>query len=153
MRSYFRRSTTNVTTAVVGDVEARVLEHVVGFLTMDVKAAFNKIQKKNLIQAAPSMLANTPGHYGYFVHDRNGQRRLCLRERSPRAAILYGLPQGFPVSPILFLPFMASLLQNTEDFGYIDDCGFLCNAPSLEACRTSLAVSSVRLGHKQQRHL
>ncbi len=53
-----------------------------------------------------------------------------------------GLPQGSPVSPILFLLYIAPLVRLTKGrFGYADDAAFLVTAYTLEGCHRALKTT------------
>jgi hypothetical protein len=53
--------------------------------------------------------------------------------------IVCELPQGSPVSPILFLLYIEPLLKDSRShFGYADDAAFFSSDNSLEKCQAKL---------------
>jgi hypothetical protein len=63
---------------------------------------------------------------------------------SPLTSIYYGLPQGSPVSPILFMLYLVPLfylgILQTR-FGYADNVALLVTSPSLVTNSTALSES------------
>ncbi|KAI1005706.1 hypothetical protein K3495_g2518 [Podosphaera aphanis] len=67
-----------------------------------------------------------------FLSNRRVQVRYQNGVRSPKK-LEYGVPQGFPISPLLFLLYMVELLRSGNPrarFGYADDIGILGIGPT-----------------------
>lgn len=138
-----KRSATDLTTALVCDIQqAWKQKRVAGMVTLDVKGAFDSILGGRLLvrlreQGWPEELVRWTRS---FCSDRAARIRLD-GETSDSFPILCGLPQGSPISPILFLLFMAPALElgaGAGHFGYADDINLLRSAQTLEACRETL---------------
>ncbi|POS83027.1 hypothetical protein EPUL_003304 [Erysiphe pulchra] len=118
------RSAVNLTTALVCDVKkAWENKNVVGIVTTDVKGAFDGILRNRLCyrlrsQGWPERIVKWVSS---FMSDRSAH--ICLdQSKTESLPILCGLPQGSPVSPILFLLYVEPLLRLSRGrFGYADD--------------------------------
>lgn len=132
------RSSVDLTTCLTHDVETALNQ---GFccslLTLDVKGAFDAILPGRLVHRLRSQ--GWPEHIvrwvGSFATDRSVRIRLD-GETGPDTPIQCGLPQGSPVSPILFMLFLAPLFRLGKPkarFGYADDVALLAIGRDLEA--------------------
>ncbi|OAQ62538.1 endonuclease/reverse transcriptase [Purpureocillium lilacinum] len=145
-----KRSAVDLVAALVHDIEEAFARGLVATLvTMDIQGAFDTVLRNRLIlrlrqQGWPEHLARWAGS---FMSDRSA----CVRYQditTPSSPLQCGLPQGSPVSPILFLLYTEPLyrLGNPKGrFGYADDTGILCVGDSLEstADRASRYVSEL----------
>lgn len=78
-----------------------------------------------------------------FVTERTVQI-LFDNELGPNTDISYGLPQGSPISPMLFMLYITPLFHmgNPEKrFGYAEDGAILATSPSLTANSKILSIS------------
>ena len=134
------RSATDLAAALVHDIEeawARGL--FASMLTLDIKGAFDAVLRGRLIQRLrsqgwpPTMLRWVSS----FTQDRTAAIRLDGHQ-SPIFAVPAGLPQGSPVSPILFMLYiepifkLGPVLARRGRFGYADDICQLVVSQSLE---------------------
>ena len=145
-----KRSAVDLVAALVHDIEEAFAHGLVATLvTMDIQGAFDTVLRNRLIlrlrqQGWPEHLARWAGS---FMSDRSA----CVRYQditTPSSPLQCGLPQGSPVSPILFLLYTEPIyrLGNPKGrFGYADDTGILCVGNSLEstADRASRYVSEL----------
>ena len=98
-------------------------------LTLDVKGAFDAVLPGRLLyrmrtQGWPNNLVDWVGS---FVTGRSVRIRID-GEMGPLQKVTCGLPQGSPVSPILFMLYIEPLfrLKNlTNAFGYVEDVAIL----------------------------
>ncbi|KJZ70687.1 hypothetical protein HIM_09911 [Hirsutella minnesotensis 3608] len=103
---------------------------------MDIQGAFDTILRNRLIlrlqeQGWPPNLARWVGS---FMQDRSARIRYqdIVTDSSP---LQCGLPQGSPVSPMLFLLYTGPIyrLGNAQGrFGYADDTAILCVGNNLD---------------------
>ncbi|KAJ6438033.1 ABC transporter [Purpureocillium lavendulum] len=145
-----KRSAVDLVAALVHDIEeAFARGQVATLVTMDIQGAFDTVLRNRLIlrlrqQGWPEHLARWAGS---FMSDRSA----CVRYQditTPSSPLQCGLPQGSPVSPILFLLYTEPIYRlgnPTGRFGYADDTGILCVGGSLEttADRASRYVSEL----------
>ncbi|PWI64325.1 hypothetical protein PCL_11268 [Purpureocillium lilacinum] len=145
-----KRSAVDLVAALVHDIEEAFARGLVATLvTMDIQGAFDTVLRNRLIlrlrqQGWPEHLARWAGS---FMSDRSA----CVRYQditTTSSPLQCGLPQGSPVSPILFLLYTEPIyrLGNPKGrFGYADDTGILCVGNSLEmtANRASRYVSEL----------
>ena len=104
-------------------------------LTLDIKGAFDAVLPGRLIrrlreQGWPNNLVNWVTS---FVTNRTAQIHLD-GEIGPYQKITCGLPQGSPVSPILFMLYISPLFKldrATSKFGYADDMAILAISKNL----------------------
>ncbi|KAH7464077.1 hypothetical protein FOMA001_g17794 [Fusarium oxysporum f. sp. matthiolae] len=139
-----KRSATDLVAALVHDIEeAFARKKVATLVTMDIQGAFDTVLRNRLIlrlreQGWPERLARWAGS---FMDDRSA----CVRYQdtiTPLSPLQCGLPQGSPVSPILFLLYTEPIyrLSNPQGrFGYADDTAILCVGDTVE--ETAAAAS------------
>ncbi|KAJ3575723.1 hypothetical protein NPX13_g3935 [Xylaria arbuscula] len=131
-----KRSTMDLVCALLHDVEIALSKgYVVTLLTMDVQGAFDALLKRRLLyrmrqQGWPLPLLRL---IDSFLCDRAIRVRLG-RSTTTDYAVSCGTPQGSPLSPVLYMLYLAELLKlDTERrFGYADDIGFYRISKSAE---------------------
>ncbi|EDN10981.1 conserved hypothetical protein [Histoplasma mississippiense (nom. inval.)] len=137
-----RRSAMDLVAAFTHEVEAAFAQNKeVSMVTMDVQGAFDAVLRRRLLQrmAQQGWPRELLQLIDSFLTERRAQVRL---EGTTTAAhqMQCGTPQGSPLSPILFLLYLAELLwQNSElRFGYADDLNIWRATHSLDNNATLL---------------
>ncbi|RKK80609.1 hypothetical protein BFJ68_g17704, partial [Fusarium oxysporum] len=142
-----KRSATDLVTALIHDIEeAFARKKVATLVTMDIQGAFDTVLRNRLVlrlreQGWPDHLARWAGS---FMGDRSARVRYqdTLTSSSPLEC---GLPQGSPVSPILFLLYTEPIyrLGNPQGrFGYADDTAILFVGDTVDET-AAMASSSI----------
>lgn len=120
-----KRSATDLIAAFTHDVEAAfAAKKQVTMVTMDVQGAFDALLKRRLLQRMTKqgwplpLLQLVDG----FLSDRQVRVRL-EKSTTPFHNVGCGTPQGSPLSPVLYMLYLAELLlqDTTLRFGYADD--------------------------------
>lgn len=131
------RSSTDLTTCLTHDVESSLAKGLTATMaTLDIKGAFDAILPGRLVlrlreQGWPTQLCD-------WVSSFVSERRVCIRldgEVGPARKIECGLPQGSPISPILFMLFISPLFKLDglqKSFGYADDVSIIETSSSLD---------------------
>ncbi|EDN04709.1 conserved hypothetical protein [Histoplasma mississippiense (nom. inval.)] len=137
-----RRSAMDLVATFTHEVEAAFAQNKeVSMVTMDVQGAFDAVLRRRLLQrmAQQGWPRELLQLIDSFLTERRAQVRL---EGTTTAAhqMQCGTPQGSPLSPILFLLYLAELLwQNSElRFGYADDLNIWRATHSLDNNATLL---------------
>jgi ribonuclease HI len=140
------RSAIDLTTCLLHDVEQALSQRLTAsLLTFDVKGAFDGVLPGRLVHRLRSQ--GWPDNLAHWVASFVTGRVVQIRidgEIGPITGILCGLPQGSPVSPILFMLYLAPLFRLGSPktrFGYADDAAILAISLSLEANCQSLSTS------------
>ncbi|KAJ3455314.1 hypothetical protein MRS44_013914 [Fusarium solani] len=139
-----KRSATDLVTALIHDIEEAFARNKVATLvTMDIQGAFDTVMRNRLVlrlreQGWPDHLARWAGS---FMGGRSARVRYqdTVTASSP---LQCGLPQGSPVSPILFLLYTEPIyrLSNPQSrFGYADDTAILVTGDTVD--ETAAAAS------------
>ena len=127
--------------------EAWSVGKVASLLLLDVSGAFDNVSRQRLLHNLRKRRVNQTlvRWIGSFLSDRS--TTLKLQEyTAPSAPIQTGIPQGSPLSPILYLFYNADLIEackttNTEAVGYIDDASILAVGPTAQRnCNTLKAI-------------
>jgi ribonuclease HI len=127
--------------------EAWADEKVASLLLLDVSGAFDNVSRQRLLHNLKKRRINETliRWIDSFLSDRS--TTLKLQEyTAPSAPIQTGIPQGSPLSPILYLFYNADLIEackteNTEAVGYIDDASILAVGPTAQRnCKTLKAI-------------
>ena len=140
------RSATDLAAALIHDVEeawSRGLK--ASMLTLDVQGAFDAVLPGRLVRRLQEQgwPTNVVQWVASFTQGRTASLRLG-NHTSQTYQVPAGLPQGSPVSPILFMLFIepifkqGSLSTRRGRFGYADDICQLVASPSLEENCTAL---------------
>ncbi|KJZ68753.1 hypothetical protein HIM_11851 [Hirsutella minnesotensis 3608] len=132
-----KRSAVDLVAALIHDIEeAFARGRVATLVTADIQGAFDTAMCNRLVlrlreQGWPDNLARWAGS---FMSGRSARVRY-QDITTPTTPLQCGLPQGSPVSPILFLLYTEPIyrLGNPEGrFGYADDTAILCVGQSVE---------------------
>jgi ribonuclease HI len=120
---------------------------VASLLLLDVSGAFNNVSRERLLHNLRKRRINQTliRWIDSFLSDRTSTLKL-QEYTAPLAPIQTGIPQGSPLSPILYLFYNADLIEtckteNTEAVGYIDDASILAVGPTAQRnCKTLKAI-------------
>ncbi|KJZ71584.1 hypothetical protein HIM_09053 [Hirsutella minnesotensis 3608] len=132
-----KRSAVELVAALIHDIEeAFARGQVATLVTADIQGAFDTAMCNRMVlrlreQGWPDNLARWAGS---FMSGRSARVRY-QDMTTPTTPLPCGLPQGSPVSPILFLLYTEPIyrLGNPDGrFGYADDTAILCAGQSLE---------------------
>ena len=131
-----KRSAMDLVASFTHDVEAAMAAGLeVTMVTMDVQGAFDALLKRRLLrrmtnQGFPLKLLKL---VDAFLSDRKVRVRL-EKSITPNHNAACGTPQGSPLSPVLYMLYMAELLSQDPDlrFGYADDIGLYRASTSLD---------------------
>jgi hypothetical protein len=109
-------------------------------LLLDVKGAFDRVDKTQLLKrmVQVGIAGNIVRWVGSFLSDRRAMLVIDGRTGETRD-IQAGLPQGSPVSPVLFILSVSALFQWLEDrhsalqaISFVDDIGLVIECDGLE---------------------
>jgi ribonuclease HI len=118
-------------------------KRVTSTLFLDIKGAFDYVSKARLIQTLTDLHLPKPliSWVNYFLTDRSIQLAFDS-QTGPATGITTGIPQGSPVSPILFLLYVRAVFQERGlQLSYIDD--FSISVSSNSAARNSRALGQI----------
>lgn len=138
------RSAVDLTTCLTHDVE-RALNRgrTASMLTIDVKGAFDSVLPGRLHRRLREQ--GWPDNLTKWVSSFTTKRTVQIRldgDLGPVQNINCGLPQGSPISPILFMLYISPLFktgQISRNFGYADDMAILAISNSLNENCISLS--------------
>ncbi|KAI0996528.1 hypothetical protein K3495_g11653 [Podosphaera aphanis] len=131
-----KRSATDLVSCVVHDIEeARSQGWAATFVTLDVQGAFDAVLHNRLVarmqeQGWPNRILQWT--MSFLLH-----RRVQVRYPggiTTQRELVFGAPQGSPISPLLFLLYMAEPMRSGNSsmrFSYADDLGILGFGPSI----------------------
>lgn len=125
-----KRSATDLVSCVIHDIEeAQTQGWASTFITLDVQGAYDAVLHNRLIwrMKQQGWSDNILRWTCSFLKDRCVQVRYLGGTTTPRKQVC-GVPQGSPVSPILFLLYLAEPMKCGNlraRFGYADDIGIL----------------------------
>ncbi|KAI1003873.1 hypothetical protein K3495_g4334 [Podosphaera aphanis] len=144
------RSSVDLTTCLTHDVEIALAKgETASVATLDIKGVFDAVLLGRLIRRLREQ--DSSAHLCNWISSFATGMKVCIRldseEGTPRD-IIYGLPQGSSIPPILFMLYLSPLfrLDNLrKSFGYPDDVAILETSPSLDtnADRIGTAVNQV----------
>jgi hypothetical protein len=120
---------------------------VASLLLLNVSGAFDNVSRQQLLHNLRKRQINQTLIRWVDSFLTNRTSTLKLQEyTAPVAHIQTGIPQGSPLSPILYLFYNANLIEackteNTEAVGYIDDASILAVGPTAQRnCKTLKAI-------------
>ena len=116
-------------------------------ILLDIRGAFDYISKEKLLKKIQekNLLQNLYKWVYYFLTDRKLQL-FFNNYLSPLAPISIGVPQGSPISPILFLILVSELVQEEAfQISYIDDFSLSTSSNNPQKNITTLNLAVERL--------
>lgn len=127
--------------SLVYDVEQRWAEKkLVAALFIDVKEAFDHVSKSQLV--ARMLELGIDGDLIWWTKSFLTNRKLQLvidGHNNPEKDVETGIPQGSPVSPILFLIYISGVFEQVEkelpeivSLSFVDDLGFIASETSVK---------------------
>jgi hypothetical protein len=131
----------DLTTALASDIEEAWAKGLIaGILTVDVKGAFDGVLANRLIQRLREQ--GWPNCLVQWVRSFLANRIAYIRldkVKSKAFPVLYSLPQGSPILPILFLLYVEPFLRLSRGrFGYADDGVILATGTTIQMVHTKL---------------
>ena len=129
--------------------EGSISRNIAGIVTIDVREAFDEVFPGRLLLRLRQQGWPLPvlAWVRSYLTDRTASITLD-EETSQPFDLLCGLPQGSPVSPILFLLYVESILKlpllrsgRGGRFGYADDACFPAEGRTLSSCRLALQAT------------
>jgi len=138
------RSAMDLVASLTHDVEAALSKNEEAtMVTMDVLGAFDAVLRRRLLKRMADQ--GWPRSLLRLIDSFLTGRAACIRfenQWTNTHPIRCGTPQGSPLSPVLFMLYMAELLQKDTShfFGYADDVCILRTSRSLEDNCTLLAA-------------
>src|SRR5579871_1788161 len=135
-------------------------KQIAGAIFMDVKGAFDGVNQKKLVQIliGIGLSQNLVRWVASFLQGRRAQLIIDGHE-CPLRDISAGLPQGSPVSPILFIVYIHALLKRMEEehpqnqnLSFVDDIGILAKGHSIEEVSQQLEKAGISLVQKGKEH-
>ncbi|KAI0997417.1 hypothetical protein K3495_g10768 [Podosphaera aphanis] len=131
-----KRSATDLVSCVVHDIEeARSQGWAATFVTLDVQGAFDAVLHNRLIKRMQTQ--GWPNYILQWTKSFLSHRRVQVRHSAgvtPERELVCGVPQGSPISPLLFLLYMAEPMRSGNPlsrFSYADDIGILGFGPTI----------------------
>ena len=112
-------------------------------LSLDISGAYDNVPHDRLLYILRTK--GFPEWIVQFVQGFTGQKETSLvfsGYQSPPIAVATGIPQGSPLSPILFLFFVSNLLNTfkegaTQGIGFVNDTNLIIYRPTAtENCKT-----------------
>jgi hypothetical protein len=142
-----RRGTSDAVAQLIAKVEkAWSAKRTAPALLLDVKGALDRVDKTHLLKRM--ILVGIAGNIVRWVDSFLSNRRAMLvidGRTGETRAIQAGLPQGSPVSPVLFILSVSALFQWLEDrhptlqaISFVDDIGLVVECDELEESTTQL---------------
>lgn len=123
-------------------------EHL-GALFLDVKGAFDYVAKNRLLSRMKEL--NIPSYLIKWTNSFLSKRRVQLVINGftcPNREITTGVPQGSPVSPILFIIYLSGVFNSIEAripeitaLSFADDIALLAPGKTIEEIQRSLAIA------------
>ncbi|KAI1005855.1 hypothetical protein K3495_g2360 [Podosphaera aphanis] len=131
-----KRSATDLVSYVVHDIEeARSQGWASTFVTLDVQRAFDAVLHNRLVTRMQEQ--GWPNHILRWTKSFLAHRRVQVRYPggvTTQRELVCGVPQGSPISPLLFLLYMAEPMRSGNPslrFSYADNVGILGVGPSI----------------------
>jgi ribonuclease HI len=136
-----QRSAVDAVMALVHDIEmGKSNKWVTSVLMLDVKGAFDNVSRARLLKTMREL--GLPDQYLSWTEDFMTDRRAALAfdgEKESIKPVETGIPQGSPISPILFLIYIRPLFDRIQSKfpavgmpSYIDDVGIVYTGKSLK---------------------
>lgn len=127
-------------------------------LLLDVSGAFDNVSRTRLLHNLRKRRVDLTlvQWIDSFLCDRSSTLKL-QEYTAPSTPIQTGIPQGSPLSPILYLFYNADLIEmcqteNTEGVGYIDDASILAVGPTAQRNCKTLKIIHRRAEQWARRH-
>jgi len=130
------RSATDLLASIIHDAELALGKGLkYGILTIDVQGAFPSVRRNRLLSRLSS--ERWPRRMINFVGSFHDDRTVKLRlDGSVRPSL--GLPQGSPLSPVLYALYMADVARLPGTLNYVDDIAMCVTGPDHATVKAGL---------------
>jgi hypothetical protein len=138
---------------------AKSEKKITSVLFIDIKEAFDHVSINYLLRICQKL--GLPKNLCFWIKSFMQDRYLQLAfdgELQEKTKVQIGIPQGSPVSPVLFLIYIRDIFSNIKDLevknpSYIDDISLITTSKSIERNCSILKAAAERLFQSQESNM